>query len=193
MSSLASKMIWTGKKLCMFFFKLAVLLDDDGWRRSCDHLWAGTSLQNVQPVHHIGQITLQPQQSCRNLLIHVCSGSAAALWHPAGGIGPGTLPRTAGRPRQRRSWKEGFMLSGNSVNNSGLLRLTSSSAGQGAVKLALVNPVFKEGICHHGLIVSRSSSTSVEPKILLPDGVGSWSRTHHFWCSHPLRNKSCCD
>lgn len=156
------------------------------------HLWWCTCLQSVQPVYHIGHVPLQPHQSCSYLLIDICPSSTAALWHTAGGIYAGTQPRTTGRPRCLRSWKE-ILMSASArynfgTNKRGLLRLTSSSAWQGAVKLTRIHPIFKEGISHDHLSLSSTSGTAaIKPKIRLSDWVSSWSGWQNFWWRPPLR------
>lgn len=74
------------------------------------HLWCGEHLQRVQPVQHIGHVTLQPQQSRSYFLICVSPGSTdrmSALWHtPAASICTNTQLRAAGSPWWWRSWNK---------------------------------------------------------------------------------------
>lgn len=86
----------------------------------------------------------------------------------------------------KRNFKVGICNFG--INKRGLLRLTSSSAWQGAVELTRIHPIFKDGICHDHLILPSTSGTAaVKPQIRLSDWVSSWSRWQNFWWRPPLR------
>lgn len=176
MSSLASKMILTGKKFFLKISSVTVVLKTmrDGSGHVTDGSGHVITCEDVRASRLCSLCTTLAKSRCSlSRAAAICSLTFAPAARPLCDTqqGASALARC---PELQVALHNGeaerkLHVVRKQRNNSGLLRLTSSSARQGSVKLAFVNPVFKGGICQGCLILSRSLRSSVQPKILLPD------------------------